>query len=92
MIDLLAISAIDRDTEISWIRKERDWTERAQAQGRFLDPGRMLPMLPPNVSGNGHAQGNGHHPQNGHGQPAALGLGGPVDVSDQPGRNPPLAG
>ena len=29
MIDLLATSAIDRDTEITSIRKERDWLERA---------------------------------------------------------------
>ena len=88
MIDLLAISAMDRDTEISWIRKERDWVERTQAQGRFLDPGRMLPMLPPNVSGNGHVAGNGHHPHDGHGQPPALGPGGPADAPDRPTHNP----
>ena len=29
MIDLLAISAIDRDTEISYVRRERDWLARA---------------------------------------------------------------
>ena len=70
----------------------RDWVDRAPAQGRFLDPGRMLPMLPPSVAGNGHAAGNGHYPQNGHGQRAALGLGGAVDAGDQPGHNPPPVG
>jgi formate dehydrogenase major subunit len=72
LIDLLAISAIDRDTEITYVRKERDWLERAQAQGRQLDSGRLLPMLPAGVAGNGHAHnGNsadGHaHAGHGHG-------------------------
>jgi len=61
MIDLLAISSINRDTEMSWIRKERDWLARAEAQGRTIDAGRMLPLLPPSISnGNGHVSGNGH--------------------------------
>jgi NADPH-dependent glutamate synthase beta subunit-like oxidoreductase/formate hydrogenlyase subunit 6/NADH:ubiquinone oxidoreductase subunit I/ferredoxin len=68
MIDLLAISAIGRDTEVSWVRKERDWLARAQEQGRMIDTGRMLPLLPPGMSGNGHVSGNGHGPSgNGHG-------------------------
>jgi len=58
-IDLLATSAMERDTEISYIRRERDWLERAEQQGRFLDTGRMLPVLPASVAGNGH-NGNGH--------------------------------
>jgi predicted molibdopterin-dependent oxidoreductase YjgC len=70
MIDLLAISAMDRDTEISWIRKERDWLKRAEGAGRQIDAGRMLPMLPAGVSGNGHHGANSHAPGNGH---AALG-------------------
>ena len=36
MIDLMAISAIDRDTEISYVRRERDWLARAQADGRGI--------------------------------------------------------
>ena len=63
MIDLLAISAMDRDTEMTWIRKERDWLERAKQSGRTLETGRMLPVLPANVAGNGHAgngRGDGH--------------------------------
>jgi NADPH-dependent glutamate synthase beta subunit-like oxidoreductase/formate hydrogenlyase subunit 6/NADH:ubiquinone oxidoreductase subunit I/ferredoxin len=66
MIDLLATSSIDRDTEVSFVRKERDWLERAQTQGRRLDSGRLLPMLPPGVGGNGHVAGNGHVGGNGH--------------------------
>jgi formate dehydrogenase major subunit len=61
IVDLLATSSIDRDTEITFIRKERDWLERAESQGRLLDTGRMLPVLPANVAGNGHnGNGNGH--------------------------------
>jgi ferredoxin len=62
MIDLMAISAMDRDTEISYVRRERDWLQRAEAEGRSIPVGRVLPMLPPGVSGgNGHGgNGNGH--------------------------------
>jgi NADPH-dependent glutamate synthase beta subunit-like oxidoreductase/formate hydrogenlyase subunit 6/NADH:ubiquinone oxidoreductase subunit I/ferredoxin len=68
VIDLLATSAIDRDTEITYIRHERDWLERASAQGRLLDTGRMLPVLPASLAGNGHS-GNGHAGgQSGNGQ------------------------
>ena len=68
-IDLLATSAIERDTEITYVRHERDWLERAQQQGRFLDTGRMLPVLPASVAGNGHG-GNGHEAHGGNGQHA----------------------
>jgi NADPH-dependent glutamate synthase beta subunit-like oxidoreductase/formate hydrogenlyase subunit 6/NADH:ubiquinone oxidoreductase subunit I/ferredoxin len=60
MIDLLAISAIDRDTEMSYVRRERDWLERAQASGRTLDPGRSLPVLPSGLGGNGRGNGRGN--------------------------------
>jgi formate dehydrogenase major subunit len=71
VIDLLAISSIDRDTEVSYVRRERDWMARAEANGRTLLAPRMLPMLPPGVAGklgNGHphAVGNGHAAGNGH--------------------------
>ena len=70
MIDLLALADIERETEISYIRKERDWADRARADGRLIDPGRMLPVLPASVAngnGNGHGHnGNGHN-GNGHG-------------------------
>jgi len=72
MIDLMAIAAIDRETEVTYIRRERDWATRAAADGRLIDTTRMLPMLPPTVTGipdgNGHAHGNGH----GHGGGTAV--------------------
>jgi len=43
---------------MTYVRRERDWLERAQASGRRLDPGRLLPMLPSGVAGDG--DGNGH--------------------------------
>ncbi len=71
MIDLLAISAIDRDSEISYVRRERDWLARAQADGRDIPATRLLPMLPAgalavtasDAGGDARAQGGGH---NGH--------------------------
>ena len=61
MIDLLAISAMERDTEISYIRRERDWLTRAQADGRDIPAERLLPMLPPAVGDRlGNGAGNGH--------------------------------
>jgi hypothetical protein len=68
MIDLMAIAAIGRETEVTYIRRERDWAARAAAEGRIVDTSRMLPMLPPTVTGvagNGH--GNGHGPSHDHG-------------------------
>ena len=71
MIDLMAIAAIDRETEVTYIRRERDWAARAAAEGRLIDTARMLPMLPPTVTGvpaggNGNGHGHGMH-GNGHG-------------------------
>jgi formate dehydrogenase major subunit len=61
MIDLLAIGAIERDTEMSYVRRERDWLARAQAAGRPLDPARLLPVLPSGTGGgNGHGNGHAH--------------------------------
>jgi formate dehydrogenase major subunit len=66
-IDLMALAEIDRETEMTYIRRERDWLERALADGRVVDPGRLLPVLPAAImaelgaapgSANGH--GNGH--------------------------------
>ena len=80
MIDLMAISAIDRETEVSYIRKERDWAARAAAEGRLIPSDRLLPVLPASLAatGNGHGDGTGGngaghgHGGNGH----ALGPGG----------------
>jgi NADPH-dependent glutamate synthase beta subunit-like oxidoreductase/formate hydrogenlyase subunit 6/NADH:ubiquinone oxidoreductase subunit I len=75
-IDLMALAMVDRDTEMTYIRRERDWLDRARADGRIVDPGRLLPVLPAAVvaelaagaavgggtAGNGHGNGssNGH--------------------------------
>ena len=73
MVDLLATSAIDRDSEVTFIRRERDWLVCAQESGRALGAGMMLPVLPASIvdgHGNGHADGDGHavgHRYDGHG-------------------------
>jgi NADPH-dependent glutamate synthase beta subunit-like oxidoreductase/formate hydrogenlyase subunit 6/NADH:ubiquinone oxidoreductase subunit I/ferredoxin len=60
-IDLLALAAVERETEMSYIRKERDWAERARADGRVIDETRRLPVLPASLtSGNGNGHGDGH--------------------------------
>ena len=64
MIDLMALSALNRDTEINYVRRERDWLERAQADGRDIPQERLLPMLP---TGLGASNGNGHSASNGNG-------------------------
>jgi len=65
MIDLIALAKLDMETEVSYIRKERDWAERARAEGRMLEPTRLLPVLPGSLAaGNGH--GNGGHAHHGH--------------------------
>jgi len=69
MIDLLAIAAVERETEVTYIRRERDWLDRAIAEGRVLQPGKLLPVLPASVAtagGAGASTGNGHG-GNGHG-------------------------
>jgi len=57
-IDLIALAAMDRDSEMSYIRRERDWLSRAQADGRDVPHERLLPMLPPGLAGSG-GNGNG---------------------------------
>ncbi len=42
MIDLIAIAALDRETEMTYIRRERDWAQRAIAEGRLVTAGRQL--------------------------------------------------
>jgi NADPH-dependent glutamate synthase beta subunit-like oxidoreductase/formate hydrogenlyase subunit 6/NADH:ubiquinone oxidoreductase subunit I/ferredoxin len=83
VIDLMALAAIDRETEVTYIRRERDWATRAAAEGRLVDQTRMLPMLPAALGGvpaggNGdhHGHAHGHANGNGHGAVAALGPGG----------------
>jgi hypothetical protein len=69
MIDLMAIAAVGRETEVTYIRRERDWAARAAAEGRLIDTARMLPVLPPTVTG---IPGNGHGQPHGHGGGTAL--------------------
>jgi formate dehydrogenase major subunit len=51
MLDLLALASIERETEMSYIRRERDWAERARAEGRLIDEARRLPVLPASLTG-----------------------------------------
>src|SRR5204862_3993183 len=65
MVDLMALAEIDRETEVSYIRKERDWLQRAIADGRYIEGGRVLTVLPARLTthggGDGSQAGNGHH-------------------------------
>jgi formate dehydrogenase major subunit len=80
MIDLMAIAAVDRETEMTYVRRERDWAERARASGRDVGS-RMLPVLPASIvatvgGGNGHAAAK-RTGNNGHGLAGAAGGGEP---------------
>ena len=60
-IDLLALAMIDRETDVTYIRRERDWLARAVEEGRFVDRAKLLPVLPASVaaaSGNGSGNTN----------------------------------
>jgi len=50
-IDLLALAAIDQETEVTYIQRERDWVAHAIAQGRIEMPAVRLPELPPSLAG-----------------------------------------
>jgi formate dehydrogenase major subunit len=84
MLDLIALASVDMETEATYIRRERDWAARAQADGRAIRPERLLPVLPAGVTralgeagnGDGHAAGNGHGNGQGNGNGHALGPGG----------------
>jgi formate dehydrogenase major subunit len=59
-IDLIALASMERDSEITYVRRERDWLSRAQADGRDIPHERLLPMLPPGVArSNGNGTSNG---------------------------------
>jgi formate hydrogenlyase subunit 6/NADH:ubiquinone oxidoreductase subunit I len=53
-IDLIALASMERASEMSYVRQERDWLSRAQADGRDIPHQRLLPMLPPGVASNGN--------------------------------------
>ena len=61
---------MERDTEISYVRRERDWLARAQADGRDIPASGSCPCCPPGLGapangapGDVRPQGGGH---NGH--------------------------
>ena len=61
MIDLMAMAQIDRETEVTYIRKERDWLQRAIEAGRYVQSDRLLTVLPASLSRNGDdGNGSGH--------------------------------
>jgi formate dehydrogenase major subunit len=77
-IDLIALAAIDRETEVTYIRRERDWLARATAEGRVVDAAKLLPVLPPaltGIAGRGGVAGNGNG--NGHGDGHGVAMLGP---------------
>ena len=47
MIDLIGLAAMGGETEVTYIRRERDWLAHAVADGRLANPGEGLPALPP---------------------------------------------
>ena len=63
-IDLLALAAIDRETEGTYIRRDREWRDKAASSGRLVPASRHLPVLPASVAAQLGAGGNGH--DNGH--------------------------
>jgi formate dehydrogenase major subunit len=56
-IDLIALAAVDRETEVTYIQRERDWLTHAIAEGRLHDPATALPALPASLAG---SAGSGH--------------------------------
>ena len=52
---------------MSYVRRERDWLARAEADGRPIPAGRLLPMLPAGAS-----RGNGGTPNAGGGHSGHL--------------------
>ena len=50
-IDLIALAAAARETEVTYIQRERDWLAHALAEGRIENPGESLPALPPSLAG-----------------------------------------
>jgi NADPH-dependent glutamate synthase beta subunit-like oxidoreductase/formate hydrogenlyase subunit 6/NADH:ubiquinone oxidoreductase subunit I/ferredoxin len=61
MVDLMALAQVDRETEVTYIRKERDWLQRAIEEGRFIDTDRQLKVLPASLTHSGDGGGDGVH-------------------------------
>jgi NADPH-dependent glutamate synthase beta subunit-like oxidoreductase/formate hydrogenlyase subunit 6/NADH:ubiquinone oxidoreductase subunit I/ferredoxin len=58
-IDLLGLAAVDRETEVTYIRRERDWVAHALAEGRIENPAAGLPELPPSLAPTPGGRGRG---------------------------------
>jgi hypothetical protein len=65
----MAMAQVDRETEVTYIRKERDWLQRAIDAGRYVQSDRLLTVLPATLSrgaigdgdgSNGNGTGHGH--------------------------------
>ncbi|HEX7591611.1 MAG TPA: FAD-dependent oxidoreductase [Candidatus Limnocylindrales bacterium] len=50
-IDLIALAAVDRETEVTYIQRERDWLAHAITEGRVQAPLKGLPQLPASLAG-----------------------------------------
>jgi formate dehydrogenase major subunit len=73
-VDLLALAEIDRETEVTYIRRERDWRSRAASLGRVVHSDRQLPVLSAAVArlgagGDGDGHGESGRLDSGHGHP-----------------------
>ena len=58
-IDLIGLAAVDRETEVTYIRRERDWVAHALAEGRIEDSPARLPELPPSLATTPGGRGRG---------------------------------
>ena len=47
MIDLIGLAAVDRETEVTYIHRERDWFAHAMADGRIGDSNGEMPTSSP---------------------------------------------
>ncbi len=82
-IDLIALAAVEEETEITYVRRERDWAQRAADEGRPIYPDRLLPVLPASVADAArlsHGNGSGDRTTDGNDRlalgPGSLGPGG----------------
>jgi NADPH-dependent glutamate synthase beta subunit-like oxidoreductase/formate hydrogenlyase subunit 6/NADH:ubiquinone oxidoreductase subunit I/ferredoxin len=59
LVDLIALAAMGRETEVTYIQSERDWLAHAVADGRLANPGEGLPALP-GAASSGDGKGARH--------------------------------
>jgi formate dehydrogenase major subunit len=56
-VDLIGLAAVDRETEVTYIRRERDWMAHALAEGRIDRSADALPALPAGLAGRNGGRG-----------------------------------